>query len=126
MMMNKLAMIERVFNLNKRVSATLLGRTFGVKVENDLKVKSGGRTFIQIVYSSACTKTGKEDIWKGRKWYLSEHMTDDEIVKTIYCAFEAAVKHEIMEGFKVDGKILFNPHVNFEELLKISHKEITR
>jgi hypothetical protein len=31
-----------------------------------------------------------------------------------------------MEGFKVDNIILFNPHINFEELLKISDKEITR
>lgn len=53
-------------------------------------------------------------------------MTDDEIVKTAWCAFEAAVKHEIMEGFKVDGKILFNPHLNFEALLSISHLEVKR
>jgi hypothetical protein len=53
-------------------------------------------------------------------------MTDDEIIKTSYGAFKAAVEHEVMEGFKVDGIILFNPHVNFEELLKISHKEIKR
>lgn len=53
-------------------------------------------------------------------------MTNDEIIKTAYCAAEAAVKHEIMEGFKVDGVILFNPHVDFEELLKISHLEVKR
>lgn len=53
-------------------------------------------------------------------------MTADEIVKTVYAAFEAAIKHEVMEGFKVDGIVLFNPHVDFEELLKISHKEIQR
>ena len=53
-------------------------------------------------------------------------MTDDEIIKTCYAAFDACVKHEIMEGFKVDGKMLFNPHINFEALLTISDKEITR
>jgi hypothetical protein len=53
-------------------------------------------------------------------------MTDDEVVKTAYVAFEAAVKHEILEGFKVDGKILFNPHVNFEALLTVSDKEVFR
>lgn len=84
------------------------------------------RVFIQLEYYAKCTKTGEEDSWRGRKWYLSEHMTDDEIIKTCYCAFEAAVKHEIMEGFKVDGKILFNPHINFEELLLITNKEVKR
>lgn len=53
-------------------------------------------------------------------------MKDDEIVKRAYVACEAAVRHEIMEGFKVDGIVLFNPHVNFEELLKVSHMEVKR
>lgn len=39
---------------------------------------------------------------------------------------EKAVIHEVMEGFTVDGKVLFNPHVNFEELLTISDREVTR
>ncbi len=119
-------MIERVYDLVQRINCTLMGHVFGIKVENDLKVNTGGRTYIQMVYSSVCTKSGVEEIWKGRKWYLSEHMTDDEIIKTSFAAFEAAVKHEVLEGFKVDGKVLFNPHINFEELLKISHKEIKR
>lgn len=103
-----------------------MGIQFDIRVENDCKNIESGRLFIQIVYDSVCAKTGKVESWHGRKWYLSEHMTDDEIVKTIYAAFKAGVEHEIMEGFKVDGKILFNPHVNFEELLKISEKEVTR
>lgn len=53
-------------------------------------------------------------------------MTNDEIAKTAYVAFESAIKHEIMEGFKVDGIILFNPHVNFEALLGVSDQEIRR
>jgi hypothetical protein len=36
------------------------------------------------------------------------------------------VEHEIMEAFKVDGKILFNPHVNYLDLLDVSHKEVSR
>jgi hypothetical protein len=53
-------------------------------------------------------------------------MSSDEIIKTCYVCFEQAVKHEVMECFKVDNKILFNPHINFEELLKVSDKEISR
>ncbi len=124
--MEHLQMLTRTARLVERISATLMGHVFGIKVENDLKVDTGGRTFIQMVYYSVCTKTNTEECWKGRKWYLSEHMTDDEIVKTAFAAFEAAVKHEILEGFKVDGKKLFNPHINFEELLKISDREIQR
>lgn len=117
-------MLLKVKTLLSRVSLSCLDKSFDIIIDVD-KI-NGSRVFIQMGYWSKCCKTHKEESWKGRKWYLSEFMTDDEIIKTCYCAFEAAVKHEIMEGFKVDGKILFNPHINFEELLKISDKEITR
>ena len=119
-------MRRRVILLKHRCSLSCLGVDFDIRVEPDCKNIESGRIFIQIVYDAVCSKTGKVETWHGRKWYLSEYMTDDEIIKTIYAAFEAAIKHEILEGFKVDGKILFNPHVNFEELLKISDLEIQR
>jgi hypothetical protein len=124
--------IDRVKELLTRVSMTCLDKDFFLIVEYDRKYEVKDfmfmypRVYIQIEYSASCTKTEKIDTWKGRKWYLSEHMTDDEIIKTTYAAFEACVKHEIMEGFKIDGKILFNPHIDFEELLLITNKEIKR
>lgn len=117
-------MIDRVLKLADRCSLNCFGVNFKLRVETDLKY--GGRPFIQIIYNAVCSKTGNIENWNGRKWYLSGYMTDDEIIKTIYAAFKSSIEHEIMEGFKVDGKILFNPHVNFEELLKISDREITR
>jgi hypothetical protein len=109
-----------------RVSMSCLGKHFEMIVSYDLYSKNNKRIFIQVRYRTVCTKTGEMDFWKGRKWYLSRHMTSDEVIKTAYAAFEAAVKHEVMEGFKVDGKVLFNPHVHFESLLKITHNEIKR
>jgi len=85
-----------------------------------------GRLYLQFSYKAPCTKTSIVSDWKGRKWYLSSHMTEDEVIKTAYAAFQACINHEIMEGFKVDNIILFNPHVSYKELLKVSHKEIKR
>lgn len=126
-------MLDRTKKLLSRVKCSILGKTFHLIVAYDksyMLIGSGnakaGRVYIQLSYKAPCTKGQAKDEWKGRKWYLSQYMTDDEIIKTVYSAFEACVKHEIMEGFTVDGKVLFNPHINFEELLKISHKEITR
>ena len=113
-----------IFYLLNRISLSCLDKKFYINLEAD-KIY-GERLYIQIEYTSKCINTGVTETWKGRKWYLSEYMTADEIVKTCYAAFEAAVKHEILEGFKVDNKTLFNPHVDFEELLKISHKEVKR
>lgn len=117
-------MIAHIKQLVSRITTTCLDKEFVLLVEQDKK--GGDRIYLQIAYDSKCSKTGEVDHWKGRKWYLSEHMTDDEVVKTAYVAFEAAVKHEILEGFKVDGKILFNPHVNFEALLTVSDQEVFR
>lgn len=119
-------MKERVNSILSRVSMEALGNTsFSVIAEED-QINFGGRIYLQVKYSAPCTKSGETKQWGGRKWYLSEFMTNDEIVKTAYAAFKTVVEHEIMEGFKVDNIILFNPHINFEELLSVSHKEITR
>lgn len=119
-------MLEKVKKLTDRITMNLLGIEFRVRVERDNLDPENGRIFLQIVFDSPCTKTNEVQEWHGRKWYLSEHMPADEIMKTAYGAFKMCVEHEVMESFKVDGIILFNPHVNFEELLKVSHREVTR
>jgi hypothetical protein len=118
-------MVQKTEKLTNRITMNLLGTEFKIRVEGDNAYESG-RIFIQIIFNAPCTKSGEIEEWHGRKWYLSEHMTDDEVVKTAYSAFKACVEHEVMECFKVDGVILFNPHINFEELLKISHNEVRR
>lgn len=97
-----------------------------MKIKVDYDNTYGERLYLQVVYSDRCRKTGLMQEWHGRKWYLSDYMTDDEIIKTAYAACKAAVEHEIMEGFTVDGKVLFNPHVHFEALLEITDMEVSR
>ena len=118
-------MKERVQKIIDRISINLFGQVFKVVALQD-QIFPNNRIFLQVSYSAPDSFTGKEDTWRGRKWYLSEYMTDDEIIKTAYAAFEACIKHEVMENFKVDNITLFNPHINFEELLKISHKQVKR
>lgn len=115
----------RVRQLIQHITCSVFGTMFTLKASYD-DLHDNGRVYLQIAYDAPCTKTGKIEPWKGRKWTLSEFMTDDEIVKTAYAAFEAAVIHEVMEGFKFDDIIVFNPHVDFRALLDISHKEIKR
>jgi hypothetical protein len=107
------------------ITMECFGTTFKLRIARDQKY-SRGRFFIQVTYNAKCNKTGKNQEWHGRKWYLSEHMTDDEVIKTAYAAFKATVEHEIMEGFKVNGITLFNPHVSYLSLLSISNQEISR
>ena len=119
-------MVDKVKTITQRITINLFGTEFKIRVERDNLDLVNGRVFIQVMFSAPCTKTNEVQEWHGRKWYLSEHMTNDEIVKTAYGAFKMCVEHEVMESFKVDNIILFNPHLGFEELLEISHKEVTR
>lgn len=117
--------IKYVQELCSNITMECLGTKFDLIISHDKKDENG-RVFLQIAYNAPCTKTSEELSWKSGKHYLSKYMTDDEIIKKVWVAFELCIKHEIMEGFKIEGIILFNPHVDYKELLKISHKEIKR
>jgi hypothetical protein len=121
----------QVVRLIRRISFNLFGQSkiFHIALRFDQVYKhpkKGGRMYLQVEYFAPCTKTGKSQWWRGRKWYLSEFMTRDEVVKTAYAAFKAVIEHEIMESFKVDDKIVFNPHTPYTELMKVSQKEVKR
>ncbi|MBO0947550.1 hypothetical protein [Fibrella forsythiae] len=120
------AQLSAAEKIARPITMHCLGVAFRLRIERDLVRGINGRIFLQVVYDDPCTKTDQTQEWHGRKWYLSDHMTADEIVKTAYAAFEATVKHEVMEGFKVDDQILFNPHVHFRSLLAITDQEVGR
>lgn len=81
------------------------------------------RMYIQVRYEAPCTIDHVMKKWRGRKWYLSDHMLDNEVVFTAYLAAEIAERHERMERFKIDETILVNPHVHYTKLLEISKEE---
>lgn len=108
------------------VRAELFGKEFKFRVERDNKRPQDGRIFLQVFYRARCTVRKKPRWWFGRKWYLSDHMTDDEVIKTAFAAFEAAVRHEILEGFTIGGVRLFNPHADYRALLAASTSEVYR
>jgi hypothetical protein len=66
------------------------------------------------------------DVHRGRKWRVSPYMLDDEIVKTVWLAFEVAVKHELLEGFRFSGELVFNPHTPFSKFVEASRTEVFR
>jgi len=118
--------LERVRCLVGRLTASAIGKPITFCVERDVKRPTDGRVFIQCEYLAPCSVTGNETRWRGRKWYLSDHMTDDEVVKTSFAAFKATVDHEVMEGFLFDGQRVFNPHVDFRALMTLNGCEVYR
>lgn len=123
--------LNRVNNLLINITASVMSINIKLRAKHDSitpTTESGvePRVYIQAIYESPCSKTGEMMEWKGRKHYLSEHMTDDEVVKTAYVAVKMAVEHEVMEGFKFAGVTIFNPHVPYNVLMEVSNEEVTR
>lgn len=118
---------DRVEELVSRIRLEVLGTEFDILVEQDKKPFSGNtRVYIQLQFAAYDRSQNAQVVMRGRKWYLSSHMTDDEVVKTVYLAFRTAVEHEVLEGFMVDGVRVFNPHTPFTELLRTGKVEETR
>lgn len=66
--------------------------------------------------------TGVPMAWKGRKWLLSEHMTDGEIVQTAFLATLTAIEHEIRETFTYCGAAIFDPHYDIHKLVELRQR----
>ena len=80
------------------------------------------RPYLQIQCADKCTVTGDDYRWHGRKWFLSYHMTDSEVVQTCWAAAKMAMEHELRETFKWDGQPIFRPHFDIRALHDISKK----
>ncbi len=109
----------------KLVTDAIQYKDWRLRVEIDNQ-NENGRVFIQWIYDDKCVLTNKIKEWHGRKYYLSEYMTDDEIVKTAFTAAIAAEEHEVREKFSYKGIRLFNPHVDIEALMLIADSTIGR
>jgi hypothetical protein len=125
--------IDKVKGLLKRVTLSCLDKELQILVEHDKKwppahlfLVGEPRVYLKVVCMAADRNTGQQELQHGRKWYLSEHMPDDEIIKTAFAAYDRFIDHEAKEGFKIDGKPIFNPHTDFEELLKVCEIEVKR
>lgn len=88
-----------------------------------LKSAPAGVIFLQIEFNAPCTTTGESESWKSRKWQLSEHMTDSEVVQTAFKAVLTAQEHEAREKFKYRGRAIFGPHFNVDRLWELAGRD---
>lgn len=90
------------------------------KILSHIAYKNGwsfklGDNYLQVQLPDAFGES-----WTGRKWLLSRHMTEGEVVQTCLMALLAAEEHEAREAFTYKGKALFGPHLSIEKLLAIA------
>jgi hypothetical protein len=78
-----------------------------------------GLWYLQV-RSSDHVSTDPGNVWSGRKWRMSMHMTYSEIVQTALKAVLTAEEHEAREQFLYRGRAIFGPHLNVETLYRIT------
>lgn len=72
---------------------------------------------------ATCAVTQEALPWSGRKWRLSEHMTDGEVVQTAFLAVKTALEHEARERFTFDGVSVFDPHYDIHKLVDLRRQD---
>jgi len=87
-----------------------------------IRFEDDGAPYLQVCdVMGVCNMSGQPNPWAGRKWRLSYHMTESEVVKTALKAVLAAAEHEALEQFKYKGETIFDPHINVDDLLRLRH-----
>jgi hypothetical protein len=84
------------------------------------KKDSAGRLYLQVECDRPDAYTGLPGVGHGGKAYLSEHMTDGEIVRRAFALFMAYEEHECREGFRWRGRAVFGPHIATEALWSVA------
>jgi hypothetical protein len=81
-----------------------------------------GRFYYQIECYRKDAITGEMGMGYGGKAYLSEHMTDSELVQTIFGIYKSYWEHEARETFQWNGRRVFGPHIATEALWEIARR----
>lgn len=72
----------------------------------------GNRLYMQVRCWRPDVVTGTYDWGYGGKRYLSEYMTDGEILRIAFASCMAYEEHEVREFFKYRGRSIFGPHID--------------
>lgn len=73
--------------------------------------KNGDLMYFNLLFWTPTGANGTLEPQHSRKWILSEHMTESEIVQTAFKAILTAEEHETREQFLYENVAVFNPHI---------------
>jgi hypothetical protein len=108
-----------------KIAESIRYKDWTLRVERD-NADKGGRVFLQWIFNAPCVIGGRETAWHGRKWYLSPHMLESEVVKTAFAGALAAEEHEAREKFNYKGVAPFNPHISLDVMMENARRYTTR
>jgi hypothetical protein len=103
----KLQDLESIKALVRDIECKVFGHTFLFKIE-----EYKGAPQLQVVFWAADAETGDTEIQYCRKFILQYTMCNSEVIRTAYKAMQAAIQHELDEGFVFRGVRIFDPHLD--------------
>jgi hypothetical protein len=105
-------LIDRACNVAKRIQFPRMQFQVGT---------SSRKVWVRVhCPNGTCNVTGQPMAWNGRKWLLSPHMTETEIVLTFFKALLTAYEHEARELFKVDGVAVLDSHYSIDDMVRFA------
>jgi hypothetical protein len=91
-----------------------------------VRLSPEGRLYMQVICQRKDAVTGEMGVGKGGKCYLSQFMTDQEIVQNAFGLFKAYEEHECREFFKFRGRRIYGPHISLEALIEVADRTTYR
>jgi hypothetical protein len=99
----------------------LLGMDCEVLIGHDGE-NTPGRFYFQIECYRKDVITGEFGYGYGGKAYLSPHMTDSELVQTVFGLYKGYWEHEARETFVWRERRVFGPHISTEALWEVARR----
>lgn len=82
--------------------------------------------YVQHRYIRPDSITGELGWGYGRKWHVSPHATESEVVLTCLKAGLTNSEHEVREDFTYKGQHVFQPHIDINALVEASQHSDAR
>jgi hypothetical protein len=97
-----------------------LGMNCTLEFWQDRESDVGGRFYFQIACERLDVVTKVMGTGYSGKAYLSEFMTDSELVQTTFGLYKGYWEHEARETFEWRGRRVFGPHISTEALWDVA------
>jgi len=83
-------------------------------------MEKGDGYLLQVQYTATDIDTGKMELQKARKWYVSMWSTETEIVETVFLAIQRSMYHVVREHFTYKDQRVFSPHFSIGARLEMA------
>lgn len=84
----------------------------------------GDGFLLRLFYMEKDVETGKMELQKSRKHYVSPYMTESEIVETAFLCAQRSSEHVLREHFTYQGARIYSPHFHVRERLEICRHQL--